>query len=99
MVVFSDFVSEEEHKEYSKVSVYLKDNKTPTQFRRTVEKAHYFGYRTRIDLGFQLAEKDVFNVRHGARPNGVKKVCTYSYHRIQNKVINSLKVTMHNPSC
>jgi len=71
LIVFSDYIRS--NRRYTRVETYLKDNETPKQFREAVESSKYIGYRTRIDLGFKLAEEKVFNEGKGARPD-VKKI-------------------------
>merc|ERR1712168_1577642 len=71
LVLFSDYIGG--GSEYTRVESYLTDNDTPARFRRAVQEMKYIGYRTRIDLGFKLAEEEVFNPRNGGRPN-VKKI-------------------------
>jgi len=66
VVIFSDIG-------YVKMTIKLNDHMDTKSFNEAVKKSPYYGWRTRIDLGFEVVEKELFNVKNGHRPN-VKKV-------------------------
>merc|ERR1711962_345316 len=69
VVIFSD----EPIGEFIKMTIKMNDFFDTKSFNNEVKKSPYFGWRTRIDLGFNVVENELFNVANGHRPN-VKKV-------------------------
>jgi len=62
MGVFSDWLPE-----YTKTWIYLNNFTRPEDFNDKIAKTPHLNFRTRIDLGFKLAEEEVLLEQNGAR--------------------------------
>ena len=51
--------------QYNQVVLRLDNNLTYADFRKAIDAMPYMGYRTRMDLGFKLANEVVFQERYG----------------------------------
>ncbi|XP_066928415.1 uncharacterized protein [Clytia hemisphaerica] len=68
-VIYSDFGR------FSTASIKFTDHFSTPSFLKSVEKVEHFGFRTRIDLAFLVAQDQLFTVKGGMRPGKqVKKI-------------------------
>lgn len=63
VIVFSDRINEKV--QYTKVTIKLNNNLSGFEFGEAINETPYFGFRTRIDLAFELADKVVFTAENG----------------------------------
>lgn len=63
VITFSD------HTKYTKLQIPLNKYYTTREFVNAVGELEYFGYRTRIDLAFDIAQNELFTLKNGARPS------------------------------
>lgn len=63
VVVFSDTVTEKNS--YTRLTLNLDNKLSAREFWKRIDETPYIGYRTRIDLGFQVIEKEVFTLEDG----------------------------------